>query len=196
MHADAGSLATDDASAETAGAPSGQLSTDPACLDQTCMVLEQHGLATPDELHQLLTHGSAPLSGPRPWDPFEFLAALRVRDPDARPGEIERMGREAAQAMGQPLALIPFASRLPTPSAFYDVNKGLLDECTRLLTPVLYAEEAEVIGLGSINPVALKLAGEQIVRALGERTGTRPVITKVILHHDGWLSLCQKQFGL
>ena len=81
-------------------------------------------------------------------------------------------------------------------SAFYDVNKGILEDCKRLMTPVLYAEEAEVIGIGSISPVALNLAARHIVQTLGERTGSTPIVSKLLLHHEGWLSLCQKQFEL
>jgi len=178
------------------GGDRGQPSTDPGCLEETCRILQEHDLATAEELAQLRSHGRAPLNGPRPWDPIEFLAALRVRDPDARPQEIERVGRSLAEVSGLALALIPFANRLPTPSAFYDVHKSLHQDCKRLMAPVLYAEEAEVIGIGSISPVALKLAEARILEALGERTGTRPIISKLLLHHEGWLSLCQKQFEL
>lgn len=170
--------------------------TDPVCLDKTCELLEEHGLATPDELRQLSEHGLAPMRGPRPWDPLEFLAALRVRDPDVRPIEIEKIGRSVAQSMGQQLALIPFGHRMPTPSGFYEANKELLGDCRRLMTPILYAEESEVIGIGSINPVALKLVAKHIVSDLGNKTGTKPLVSRMLLHHDGWISLCQKQFGI
>jgi hypothetical protein len=199
MQTHAGTIVEHDETAMPEGSPGGRATTpatDPICLDQTSRILEEHGLATPDELRQLRAHGLAPLQGPRPWDPLEFLAALRVRDPDARPVEVERLGRSLSQAIGQQLALVPFASRMPTPSGFYDVNKEILKECRRLMTPVLYAEEAEVIGIGSINPVALRLTSEHIMHILSERTGSRPIVSRMILHHDGWISLCQKQFGI
>lgn len=189
----------DDKAAILTGSPSGKtapLATDPTCLEHTSNLLEESGLATSDELRQLRAHGSAPLRGPRPWDPLEFLAALRVRDPDARPVEVERLGRALAQVMGQTLALIPFGSRLPTPSGFYDVNEGVLGDCQRLMTPVLYAEEVEVIGIGSINPVSLRLTSERIIDSLSARTGTKPIVSRMLMHHDGWIALCQKQFGI
>lgn len=170
--------------------------TDPICLDQSSMLLEENGLATPDELFQLREHGLAPLRGPRPWDPLEFLAALRVRDPDARPVEVERIGRALSQVMGHQLALVPFASRMPTPTAFYAANQELSQDCERLMTPILYAEESEVIGIGSINPVSLKIASQLITSALLDQTGNAPLVSRMLLHHDGWISLCQKQFGI
>jgi hypothetical protein len=182
---------------ERASFPGGPpTATDPICLDQTTKLLQEHGLATQAELHQLQEHGLAPPQGPRSWDPLEFLAALRAPDPDARSLEVEQLGRALSQAMGQQLALVPFASRLPTPSAFYDLNESLLAECRRMMTPVLYAEESEVIGVGSINPVALRIAAQVIMRTLGERTGTTPIVSRIQLHHDGWMSLCQQQFGI
>lgn len=182
-----------------AGAPSkgsALPATDPTCLEQTSTLLEEHGLSTPDELRHLHDHGLAPLRGPRPWDPLEFLAALRVRDPDARPAEVENLGRALSQVMGNQLTLIPFGNRLSTPSAFYEMNEGLSDHCERLMTPVLYAEETEVIGIGSINPVSLSITAELIIQVLSEKIGTRPMISRMLLHHDGWISLCQKQFGI
>ena len=170
--------------------------TDPECLSQTCRVLDDHALATPAELKELAHHGHGPLQGPRPWDPLEFLAALRTRDPDARAQEVERLGRSLSQSLGQPLTLVPFASKMPTPSAFYDLNDSLLLECRKLMTPVLFAEESEVIGIASINPVALRLSARTVMQFIADKTGTTPVVSTLLLHHEGWISLCQQQFGI
>ena len=193
MQTQAGNTVVLESSSFPGGTPT---ATDPVCLDQTARLLQEHGLATPAELHQLREHGLAPPQGPRPWDPLEFLAALRAPDPDVRSLEVEQLGRALSQVMGQQLALVPFASRLPTPSAFYDLNESLLAECKRTMTPVLYAEESEVIGVGSINPVALKITAQIIMHTLGERTGSTPIVSRILLHHDGWMSLCQQQFGI
>ena len=64
------------------------------------------------------------------------------------------------------------------------------------MTPILYAEELDVIGVASINPVALGIAAQIIMRTLGEKTGTTPIVSRILLHHDGWMSLCQQQFGI
>ena len=193
MQTQAGEMALLEGATSTGIASS---ATDPICLDQTSELLEEHGLATPDEIHQLRDHGRAPLRGTRRWDPLEFLAALRTPDPDSRLLEIERLGRTLSQAMGSQLALVPFASRLPAPSAFYDHNEGLRADCERLMTPILYSEESEVIGVGSINPVALRLSSQIIMHSLGEKVGTVPIVSRMLLNHDGWISLCQKHFGI
>ena len=180
----------------TPSSVSSPLATDPGCLGQTCALLEEHGLATPAELKELRHHGHGPLKGPRPWDPLEFLAALRIREPEARALEVERLGRSLSHSLGQPLALIPFASRMQTPSVFYDMNEALLADCRKLMTPVLYAEESEVIGIGSINPAALQISNRTIMQFIADKTGTTPIVSSVLLHHEGWISLCQQQFGI
>ena len=180
----------------TPSSVSSPLATDPGCLGQTCALLEEHGLATPAELKELRHHGHGPLKGPRPWDPLEFLAALRIREPEARALEVERIGRSLSHSLGQPLALIPFASRMQTPSVFYDMNEALLADCLKLMTPVLYAEESEVIGIGSINPAALQISTRTIMQFIADKTGTTPIVSSVLLHHEGWISLCQQQFGI
>lgn len=180
----------------TPSSVSSPLATDPGCLGQTCALLEEHGLATPAELKRLRHHGHGQLKGPRPWDPLEFLAALRIREPEARALEVERLGRSLSHSLGQPLALIPFASRMQTPSVFYDMNEALLADCRKLMTPVLYAEESEVIGIGSINPAALQISNRTIMQFIADKTGTTPIVSSVLLHHEGWISLCQQQFGI
>ena len=180
----------------TPSSVSSPLATDPGCLGQTCALLEEHGLATPAELKELRHHGHGPLKGPRPWDPLEFLAALRIREPEARALEVERIGRSLSHSLGQPLALIPFASRMQTPSVFYDMNEALLADCRKLMTPVLYAEESEVIGSGAINPAALQISTRTIMQFIADKTGTTPIVSSVLLHHEGWISLCQQQFGI
>ena len=180
----------------TPSSVSSPLATDPGCLGQTCALLEEHGLATPAELKELRHHGHGPLRGPRPWDPLEFLAALRIREPEARALEVELIGRSLSHSLGQPLALIPFASRMQTPSVFYDMNEALLADCRKLMTPVLYAEESEVIGIGSINPAALQISTRTIMQFIADKTGTTPIVSSVLLHHEGWISLCQQQFGI
>ena len=180
----------------TPSSVSSPLATDPGCLGQTCALLEEHGLATPAELKELRHHGHGPLKGPRPWDPLEFLAALRIREPEARALEVERIGRSLSHSLGQPLALIPFASRMQTPSVFYDMNEALLADCRKLMTPVLYAEESEVIGIGAINPAALQISTRTIMQFIADKTGTPPIVSSVLLHHEGWISLCQQQFGI
>ena len=180
----------------TPSSVSSPLATDPGCLGQTCALLEEHGLATPAELKELRHHGHGPLKGPRPWDPLEFLAALRIREPEARALEVERIGRSLSHSLGQPLALIPFASRMQTPSVFYDMNEALLADCRKLMTPVLYAEESEVIGIGAINPAALQISTRTILQFIADKTGTTPIVSSVLLHHEGWISLCQQQFGI
>lgn len=180
----------------TPSSVSSPLATDPGCLGQTCALLEEHGLATPAELKELRHHGHGPLKGPRPWDPLEFLAALRIREPEARALEVERIGRSLSHSLGQPLALIPFASRMQTPSVFYDMNEALLVDCRKLMTPVLYAEESEVIGIGAINPAALQISTRTIMQFIADKTGTTPIVSSVLLHHEGWISLCQQQFGI
>ena len=78
MQAQAGHQAVVESASSSGGAPT---AADPACLDQTIRLLQEYGLAAPAELHQLREHGLAPQQGPRPWDPLEFLAALRVSEP-------------------------------------------------------------------------------------------------------------------
>lgn len=166
------------------------------CLKATYRLLSEFQLATSGELAKLAEIGQQPAGTERQVDPLEIVVKLRGVEPDDRPVELERLGRLIGTAQQKPLVLPPFAARLPTPSSFYDGNPGLLEECQAFMTPVLYAEETEVIGIGSINPVALKLAADRIVEILSERTGTKPIVSTLLLTHEGWLGMCHKQLGI
>jgi hypothetical protein len=166
------------------------------CLKATYSLLSEFQLATPSELAKLAEVGQQSADSERQHDPLEVLVQCRGVDPDEQAIEIERLGRLMGTAMQKPMVLPPFAARLPTPSAFYDSNPEVLGVCQDHMTPILFAEEAEVIGVGSINPIAIRQVGERIVDILGERTGTNPIISPLLLTLDGWLSMCNKQLGI
>lgn len=169
--------------------------SDPTCLERTYLVLREQGLATPDELRHLAAIGQESSQLDRQQDPLEILVDVRISDPEQRPMEIERMGRAMSQMLERPLVLVPFANRLPTPTSFYETYPTLYGLCQSLMTPVVFAEESEVVGIASINPVALLLMEEQITRTLSEVTGTRPIVTRLLASHDVWESICRKQLN-
>ena len=181
--------------ASEAGA-SGALFCERTCLEHTCSLLLNFQMATEEEVQTMAARGQMPRGEKRPVDPLEFLASARVDDMDKLSGELESIGRRVARGLDEALVLVPFAHRLPTPSAFYQSHQAIREECQSILTPVLFNEETEVIGLGSINPVSLELGARMIRANLGKLTGTQPIISKVLLSHDSWVSLCEKQFGL
>ena len=160
------------------------------------MVLREQGLATPDELRRLAAIGQEPLQGDRQQDPLEILVGVRIADEEQRPMEIERMGRAMSQMLDNPLVLVPFANRLPTPTAFYDTYPTIYQLCQSLMTPVVFAEESEVVGIASINPVGLLLMEEHITQSLSEITGTRPIVSRLLVDHEVWESICRKQLEI
>ena len=169
---------------------------DQACLEHTCSVLLNFQLATEEELHAVAGRGQSLRGGQRKVDPLEFLASDRASEPEKVSAELEEIGRQLARSMGESLVLAPFANRLPTPSAFYQSHQTIREECQRIMTPVLFNEETEVIGIGSVNPVALEIGARMIRSTLGKLTGTQPIISKLLLNHESWISVCEKQFGI
>jgi len=166
------------------------------CLKATYRLLAEFQLATSSELERLAEEGQQPVGTDRQMDPLEILVKCRGIQPDDRPVEIERIGRLIGTALQKPMVLPPFAARLPSPSAFYDANPGMLEVCQDLMTPILFAEETEVIGVGSINPIAMQQVSVRITEILGERTGTNPIVSTLLLTHEGWVGMCHKQLGI
>lgn len=169
---------------------------DRACLEHTCTVLLNFQLASEEEVQAVAARGQSARSGQRSVDPLEFLASGRATEPELVSQEVEKVAAELAKGLGESLVVAPFANRLPTPSAFYQSHQTIREQCQQLMTPVLFNEETEVLGLGSINPVSLELGARMIRSTLGKLTGTQPIISKFLLTHEGWVSLCEKQFGI
>ena len=169
---------------------------DQTCLEHTCSVLLNFQLATEEEVHAVAGRGQSPRGEARTVDPLEFLASDRAAEPEFVSAELEKVGRQLARGLGDNLVLAPFANRLPTPSAFYQSHQTVREGCQRIMTPVLFNEEAEVIGIGSVNPVALEIGARMIRTTLGKLTGTQPIISKMLLNHESWIALCEKQFGI
>ncbi len=170
--------------------------TDPTCLERTYMVLREQGLATPDELRRLASVGQEPRGEDRQMDPLELLVSFRFSDDDQQATEIERMGRAIGQMLGQSLVLVPFANRFPTPTAFFDTFPSLHAVCHDTMTAIVFAEECEVVGIASINPVALMILEEHLSQCMNEITGTNPIVTRMLAPHDVWESICRKQLEI
>lgn len=178
------------------GQPDSNAFCDRTCLEHTCSVLLNFELASEEEVHALAEQGQSYRGNERTVDPLEFLASRRASEPELVATELENIGHQLTKSLGESLVLTPFANRLPTPSAFYQAHDTVRDGCQKLMTPVLFNEETEVVGIGSINPVALELAARMTRESLGHLTGTQPIISKLLLSHESWIALCEKQFGI
>jgi hypothetical protein len=92
--------------------------------------------------------------------------------------------------------LIPFAGKLIAPSSFYESFQQILAIGRALVAPVLFAEDTDAIGVGSVNPLAARTLADEIHAAVERRFGIRPFLTVARLDYENWTFLARKHFGL
>ncbi|MDP0491997.1 MAG: hypothetical protein Q7Q71_13185 [Verrucomicrobiota bacterium JB023] len=130
------------------------------------------------------------------WKLFPLMAELRKVPEEQFSHHIEAWGRGVANAMKKRYSLITFAPRLLNPTSFYEQFDDIREWARALRVPIIFSEDADVIGLGCINPIACEKVGEKMSEFLSSRVGTRPFITKVLLDYESWDLVCRKHFEL
>lgn len=166
------------------------------CLTQTAAALRDASAAKPSELAQAIDATREAHAAGKPADLLEELVRLRGHAGELFSHAILDLGDKVADALALHQPIIPFAGKLIAPSIFYDSFDHLHKIAMTLLTPVIYAEDTDAIGTGSINPVASALFAEEIGHAVYKRFGVRPFITATRLDYESWTFLSRKHFEL
>lgn len=81
-------------------------------------------------------------------DLLPIMADLRKVAEDQKIETIQRWGRSISQGLKKRYSFIPFGSRLLNPTNFYEKYPEIYDWCQTLKVAVLYAEDADCVGLG------------------------------------------------
>jgi len=166
------------------------------CYQRTAAALYEARAATQMELSQCITVAREANKTGLPADLIEVLARLKGIEEDQLATGILDLSEFAAASITPHAPVVPFAGRLIAPSAFYDTFPTLKKAASSLLTPIIYAEDTDSIGIASINPVACQMMGELVVQTVHERTRIRPFITIARLDYATWSLLTRKHFGL
>lgn len=127
-------------------------------------------------------------------EPLYRLAALEVEDESQYEASIERRGTMLASMVTPIMPPAPFAAKMVTPSAFYEKHPPLFDLARSLKCPILYNEDADVIGIGSINPVTATIFAQATHSYITETQGIQPYISCVRVNYESWKSLTTKHF--
>jgi hypothetical protein len=166
------------------------------CAIKTAILLHETLSATEDELQQTLeivrdTHASG-----KPCEFIEMLARVQGHAEEHIGSAIMNLSNRMAMAIQPHIPVIPFAGKLIAPTAFYESFDQLLVLGKLLLCPVLYAEDTDAMCVGSINPLAANMLGENIISTVHRRLGIRPFVCAARLDYETWSFLTRKHFEL
>jgi len=92
------------------------------------------------------------------------------------------------------LPKLPFATRLLTPSSFYESYPEAAHLSQIMSCPIAYAEGNEVLGIGTINPIAGNLLKDLLTQELKAKHKFSPFIFVALVNHRGWSLMMEKHF--
>ena len=167
-----------------------------SCLVRTAEALSASGAAPDTMIFKALANVRESNGKGNPLDLLETLARVLGNDEERLGPAVMDLSDAVASTLSPMPPTIPFASKLIAPSAFYESFDTLHKLGKMLLTPVLYAEDTDSIGTGSVNPVAAQMLADEIHHAVGKRFGIRPFMTSARMEYESWAFLCRKHFEL
>ena len=166
------------------------------CFVRTAQALGVARVADDHEIKAALAIVRDSMEKGKPLDLLETLARVKGHEEERIGAAILALSDAVASTMNPSPACIPFASKLIAPSAFYDAFDSMHELGKLLLTPVIFAEDTDAVGTGSVNPIAAQILAEEIHQAVAKRLGIRPFVTVARMEYESWAFLCRKHFEL
>lgn len=166
------------------------------CFVRTSEMLSKTGAANDTDIFKALAQVREGLKKDEPMDLLETLARVMGTEEERLGPAVHALSDAVASTLNPAPPSVPFAAKLIAPSAFYESFDAMHKLGRMLLTPVLYAEDTDSIGTGSINPISAMVLGEQIHEVVAKRFGIRPFITTARMEYEAWAFLCRKHFEL
>ena len=163
-------------------------------LAHTCDIILQLGLSSEEELDIDCASIRDLWDNGKGAEVIEQHALRVAEEPSQVDALVEHMSLSISSSSVSPLIPAPFASRLVTPNAFYDKHPDLYELAAALQCPILYNEDADVIGIGSINAIATSTFSQAIQLYIQSIQNIKPLISSVRLNYETWSVVCQRHF--
>lgn len=184
------------ATAPVPAAPSSLEALAITCASRTLDALQTRGHLKPNERQHIESVHLKALAEGKPCEVFETITRLSTVAPREIPDFIAGLGLAVAKTLRERVPLMPNLTRMIAPASFFSSFPELAAAARNLLVPVLYSEDIEVIGLGSVNPIPALQMAVLIVRDVPVETGVTPFTSVVRLDYDTWRTLLEKQYSL
>lgn len=188
--------ATLPAHAQTTHPPDGTGDLVDKCIDLTAEALVHSRVATQVEVSHAIDLVRRSAAEHIPVDLVEAVARAQGHQEEHLGTASLAIAEKIAPGLNPPPPLIPFAGKLIAPSAFYESFDHLHHLARALLSPVIFAEDTDSIGVAALNPFAAAIFASAIQDSVFRRVGIRPFLTVVRLDYESWTFLCRKHFEL
>lgn len=124
-----------------------------------------------------------------------LMAQLRGIDEKEHTATVGGWGRSLAPVVKRRYSLVPFAGRLMGSSTFFEKHPKAQEAAKAIMCPLVFAEDTDVVGFATINPVAGVAMADFVTRNVRTKSGATPYVSMFTLELNEWQELCKKQFG-
>ena len=163
-------------------------------IQQSTGAFQQAGIANSSDVELVTQYCLDSWTKNLPAEPLERLAVLDSDEEGQYQFTVERWSAMLANLVHPVMPPAPFAASMVTPNSFYEKYQPIYDLARSFKCPILYNEDADVIGLGSINPVTATIFAQAAHAYISETLKISPFITCVRIGYDSWRKLNEKHF--
>lgn len=164
------------------------------CIERTASALLESEGATAEEIEIAIQHCEMALDQGTRFELLELVARAQGHEEEFMSGAIHQLSECVAHTLQHAPVLVPFATKLIAPNAFYGKFPEIQQKCAEMLCPVIFAEDSDAIGVASINPIAAIMMAERIQLVVKARFGIRPFLTTARLDYESWCFITRKHF--
>lgn len=125
---------------------------------------------------------------------FPVMAHLRGISEDEKSVTMTKWARAITPIVKRRHPLVPFAGKIYGSSSFFGKYGAVKAAAAEVKCPLIYAEEADAVGFGTLNPVAGLRLGEFVAEYLKKKTGIQPFVSVFLLDAETWSNLNERQF--
>ena len=128
-------------------------------------------------------------------DIFPVMSNLKQIEESKQAGVITQWGRAVAPIVKKRYSLIPFAGKLLGSSPFFENHQEVFEAARKVKCPLIYAEDTDVLGFGTLNPVAGAYFATFVTKYFQKQNGITPYISMFLLDLKTWDNVCERQFA-
>lgn len=122
------------------------------------------------------------------------MAQLRGIEESEQITAVGNWGRAIAPVIKRRYSLIPFADKLLGSASIFENYATILEAASAVRCPLIFSEDTDVIGFGTLNPVAGLAIAEFVSDYLNAQTGASPYVSMFLLELHTWQTICGRQF--
>ncbi|BDS08500.1 hypothetical protein NT6N_35400 [Oceaniferula spumae] len=163
-------------------------------LIRNLAMLQQHNLASAEDCSQVAASVRRSWESGKGADPIAGLARLRAGNGNMLDASVEMISSKMAKSLPFAPTRVPFAARLIAPTSFYEKYPQITLLCKLMLVPIVYSEDLDVIGIGSINPFFADTLAAALADEIRQVSPVQPIVSIVRLDYVGWMKMCEKHF--